>query len=142
MLEWGRMKPESMKLSLAAGMGFGLFLILIDQVSDQALIWPLVSARISSVFLFLMIALLLRKKINPKRSQLPIIALAGLFDTGGNALFALASSYGRLDISAVLSSLYPAVTVLLAWMVLKEKLAPSQWVGVCAALLALALIAL
>jgi drug/metabolite transporter (DMT)-like permease len=132
----------NIKLPLLAGIGFGLFFILIDQVSSQSLIWPLVSARISSVTFFAMIALLLRKKILPGRSQLPIIALAGIFDTGGNAFFALASRYGRLDISAVISSLYPAVTVLLAWIVLKEKLALTQWVGVCAALLALALIAL
>jgi drug/metabolite transporter (DMT)-like permease len=136
------MKSGSMKLSLAAGIGFGMFLILIDQVSDQSLIWPLVSARISSVVLFLLIAILLGKKIYPNRSQLSIIALAGFFDTGGNAFFALASRYGRLDISAVISSLYPAATILLAWMILKEKLAASQWVGVCAALLAIALIAL
>jgi drug/metabolite transporter (DMT)-like permease len=86
------------------------------------------------VFIFFM----LRKDTGfPTRAQVPIIALTGILDAGGNALFAVAVHLGRLGISATLSSLYPAVTLLLAWTILKEKLVPQQWCGVVVAMAAL-----
>lgn len=128
-------------LPVAAGLAFGLFFILIDQVSDQGVLWPLVSARAASVCLLAAAAMLLRKGSRPAFAHIPIILLAGTLDTAGNAFFALATRAGRLDISAVLASLYPGMTVLLAWLILKENLSRSQWTGVAAALAALAMIA-
>ena len=68
--------------------------------------------------------------------------MAGVLDALGNLLFSTAAHLGRLDVSAVLSSLYPAATVLLAWLFLREKLKRRQWMGVGAAFIALGLISI
>ncbi len=130
-----------LKLPIFAGVGFGLFFILIGSVSDSAIWWPLVSARVSSICLVLLIAIIGQKLAIPAANQVPIIALAGIFDTAGTAFFALATRIGRLDISAVLSSLYPAFTVILAWIILKERLTTRQWTGVVLVMVAILLIA-
>ena len=133
---------EDLGLSVFAGLGFGLFFILIAKASAQAVLWPLIFARSSSIIAILLVGLLLRRIERPALDQLPIIALSGIFDTGGNIFYILATRYGRLDIAAVLSSLYPAATVFLAWMILKEKLSRCQWVGVILVFTAVILIAI
>lgn len=132
---------KELLLSLAAGVGFGLFFVCIDQASETAIIRPLIAARVASVSLFGCILLKRGSISNVQKSQMPFIVLAGVLDASGNALFAMAASLGRLDISSVLASLYPASTVLLAGLFLKERLQLQQWVGVVTAGLALVLIA-
>jgi len=133
---------SDLRLPIIAGFGFGIFFILIDQVSSNAILWPLVSARSALILVVFIVGMLSRNIELPVLTRLPIIALAGIFDTGGNVFFALATRVGRLDISAILSSLYPAATVVLAWIILKERLAMRQWIGILLALVAVILIAI
>ena len=129
-------------LALIAGIGFSSFFILIDRASEEAIFWPLVAARLASVLLFLTITRVKTGNFSFSVAGFGIIFLAGLFDAGGNALYALAATTGRLDIVSVLGSLFPISTIFLAWVVLKEKLIPIQWLGVVLAIIALVFIAL
>jgi drug/metabolite transporter (DMT)-like permease len=132
---------QGIGLAVAAGVGFGLFFILLGQVSDDAVFWPLASARGASFLFLLSMALLSRQGWSPRRAVIPIMLLAGLLDVGGNTFFLLSAQAGRLDVASVLSSLYPAVTVILARVLLHEHLTRLQTLGVILALLAVPLIA-
>jgi drug/metabolite transporter (DMT)-like permease len=135
------LRLKELYLPLMAGMGFGLFFILIDQADSGAVFWPLIAARCTSVTFLFFVLLFKNKEIRVHgNGPAVLIILSGIFDAGGNAFFVQAAILGRLDISAVLSSLYPAATVLLAWVILKERLEKRQWVGILAALIALILI--
>lgn len=133
---------HQLKLPTIAGLGFAGFFIFIDQVSPGVVFWPLVAARATTMLLLACIILSKRLWELPPRRQFPVIIMTGVFDTAGNALFALAANIGRLDMAAVLASLYPATTVLLAWFILQERLNRTQWMGVIAALVAVLLMAL
>ena len=133
-------RPEGLGLALLAGLGFGGFLILIGQVSHSAIFWPLAAARISSFLFMLAILLIRRQEVLPKKSLFPLVLLAGTLDVAGNTFFVLAAHAGRLDVSAILSSLYPAVTVLLASIILRERVTRWQAIGILAALVAIPLI--
>ena len=76
----------------------------------------------------------------PKKSVFPLILLAGSLDVAGNVFFILAVHAGRLDVASILSSLYPAVTVLLAAIILRERVSRIQAVGIVLALGAILLI--
>lgn len=129
-------------LAIVAGLGFGLFFILLDQVSEDAVFWPLASARGMSLAALLALALSSGQPWRPGAAALPVVLIAGTLDVGGNTFFLLSTQAGRLDVASVLSSLYPAVTVLLARVLLREHLSRPQTAGVLLALVAIPLIAL
>jgi uncharacterized membrane protein len=136
-----KIQRHELYLPVLAGIGFGLFFICIDTASTRSVLWPLVGTRCSSIALTAILYMLNGKPAIPQNKHFFYIFLAGIFDVMGNGFFAFAAHLGRLDISATLSSLYPAATVLLAWIILKEKLLRQHWLGVFAALVSLSLIA-
>ncbi len=138
-----RITLRELGYAAVAGLGFGLYFVFVDQATaDSAVFWNLAFARTLGGLLLLAIVLVTRRPVLPPRTILPLNVTAGILDAGGNLFFALAALAGRLDVAAILSSLYPGTTVLLAWAVLGERLNRPQAVGVMAALLAIVLIAL
>lgn len=127
-------------LAVIAGIGFGGFLLLMKMAGPGGVFWPLASARAASFLLMLAIVLASGAKGETGNSTLRYMIVAGLLDSAANALFVAAAQRGRLDVAAVLSSLYPASTVVLARLVLKERLSRPQAVGMVAALVAVALV--
>lgn len=140
--EGGTFDPRDLTLPTVAGVCFGGALILIDRANDVSALWPLVAARATSITFLIAFVLLTKRQWRPAGagSYAPIL-LAGLLDVGGNLLYSLAAQTGHLAEAAVLSSLYPAATVILAWGILKERLLAPQKAGVVVALVAIALIA-
>lgn len=136
-----KIELQKLRLPFIAGTGFGLFMILIDQVQTDGIFWPLVGARMATIPTFIIVAYFMKKIEIPGIRYLPLIVLAGILDTGGNIFYVLAAKTGRLDIAAILTSMYPAITVLLAWVLLKERLKKRQWAGVLAVMAAVVLIA-
>ncbi len=136
-----RIKKGELRLSLLAGLGFGLFFILMDHASGQALLWPLLAAKAGGVTVMFLILTATRQLAPPPGGQIILIALTGILDMAGTAAFVVAAHLGRLDVSTVLASLYPASTIMLAWLVFREHLGRRQWFGVATASAALILIA-
>jgi drug/metabolite transporter (DMT)-like permease len=127
------------RLALLSGVGFGGFLILIGQVPAGSVFVPAAVSRV--VMLVAVVALLrIRGLALPALTSNPAALVAGLFDAAGNVFYLFAKEYARLDVAAVLSSLYPVTTVLLAYAVLQEKVSRLQWIGMGVCLLAVALI--
>jgi drug/metabolite transporter (DMT)-like permease len=134
-------RPKGLGLAIAAGFGFGLYLICSNQAASEAVFWPLVAARAASMLEMLLVVTLARQPWKSSASLLPYMLIAGALDSAGNALFMYAVRHGRLDVATVLSSLYPASTVLLARLILKERISGVQALGMLAALASVPLIA-
>ncbi len=130
---------SDLKLPLLAGIGFGLYFVLMHEATNTgATIWPMVASRSGGMTLITIYMFVTRSSWKVTDSTTwPTITLNGLLDISGNVFFILAGQLGRLDVAAVLSSLFPGITVLLAWIFLKERLSRGQWIGIAAALAAI-----
>jgi drug/metabolite transporter (DMT)-like permease len=128
-------------LTCLAGICIGGFLIAMARIETGQVLLPLVIARLVSFCIACLLIRTQRLSFPPLVSN-PLALLAGVLDSTGNLFYLLATQFTRLDIAAVLSSLYPAATVLLAYLLLKERLSSNQQVGVAMCLLAIVLITL
>jgi len=124
---------------IGAGVGFGVFFILIAN-SDSAELWTLTFARLASISVIIAIALLSRASLRPGKGSAWLILGAGVIDMFANLLFLMAERRGLLTLVSVITALYPASTVLLARIVLHERLARPQWIGLFLAAVGVGLI--
>lgn len=132
-------RPPGLVYALLAGLGFGLYFVFIDRV--EGLFWPSSVAKLVAFSVVWLLVLRARVAV-PELKQMPLMVVAGVLDAGGNIFFLLATQAGRLDVAAVVSSLYPASTVLWAALLLHERMNRSQALGVALALVAIGLISL
>lgn len=124
-----------------AGLGFGSMLVFLSLVSDSSGIWPLIPARAAGFVLLYLIASRINADTIPLRASLVPAAGAGALTIIGNGSFILAVQRGSLAIVAVVASMFPATTVVLARVFFKERISPTRLVGLAGALVAVGLIA-
>ncbi|WP_433330807.1 EamA family transporter [Spirillospora sp. CA-294931] len=130
-----------------SGVCFGIFFVFLREAGDGGGLWPLVAARTGNLVVVLAALLVLTRlrglSAGPPVSGRLMIALAllsGALDAGANALYFIASQHGMLSLAAVLTSLYPAITVLLARIAYAERLRVVQRVGLAVAVAGVALV--
>jgi len=132
--------PPGFGLALLSGISVGIFFLSLARTSMAAGMWPLIAARISSISLFAFIAVAARRTLRMDRTAAGTATLGGALDMAANAVYMIAARIGPLSIVVTLASLYPASTVLLARIILKEHLSWAQIAGIICALVAVVLI--
>ena len=134
-----KVSRQGFGLACLAGASFGVFFILLAQIEPGAVFMPLMLSRCMALGVTLLLLLGSRGPL-PSLTSNPTALVVGVLDASGNVFYVLAKRLTRLDVATVLGSLYPAATVLLARLVLKENVSRGQWLGVGLCLAAIALI--
>ena len=140
---------QTMTLAMLAGVGFGFYFIALKMAGPAGVIWPMATARIGSLTVCSLMFLGLGRRsgeasgagVSMGRMAVVWSLATALLDTSGNLLFVAATRAGRLDVAAVLASLYPASTILLAALALGELPTRRQALGMGTAVVAVVLIA-
>ena len=136
----GRIAPRTIAMALLGGVGFGLYFVCLARADRGSGIWPVIIARFTSSLMLVPLAWRLRRFGRVHGRLLAVTVLAGVGDAGANLFFLLASRHGYLGLAGVLTSLYPAGTVLLAAIVLRERIGGVQRAGLGLAAAAIVLI--
>jgi drug/metabolite transporter (DMT)-like permease len=137
----GRPDRSSLLVAVGSGLGFGGFFILLSGIGDSSGLWPLAVGRVTSVAFAAALALSRAVPVIAPRYVLGLAMAAGVLDVTANITFLLATQEGLLSIVAVIASLYPVATVVLAIAVTHERLSAAQGIGLVMAGGALVLIA-
>jgi len=139
-IEEGKRATTGLPVAVASGIAIGIFLVFLQRTGPSAGLWPLIAARLVSIAFFTVAGLLSQEKIMPRSESMPIVIGGGTLDILANILYLLAVRRGPLSIVATLTSLYPASTIILARIVLRERLRLLQQAGVACAVVAIVLI--
>lgn len=137
----GSSGSSGLRFALIAGVGIGSFSVFIAQISDGHAFGPLAIIRLVEAVLLAVVVLVTSAAWRPQRRFLPAMAGVGVLDMAGNGAFILAVQGGALAVAAVLSSLYPVMTVILAAVFLRERVTGTHAVGIALAVGAIACIA-
>jgi drug/metabolite transporter (DMT)-like permease len=132
---------RSVVLALVAALCFGWYFIAMDGVAEANLLWMLFATRIATVFVLVGVVLWVRPPLSAARRSVPALLGIGLFDLGGSAAFILAADEGLLSLVSVLGSLYAVMTILMARLLLGERINTWQKGGVFFAISGVAMIA-
>jgi drug/metabolite transporter (DMT)-like permease len=133
--------PSGIELALVAGVAIGSFSVCAAQISDGHAFGPLVVIRGAEALLIIAAVVITRSAWRPAARLVPAIAGVGILDMIGNGAFILAVQAGALAVAAVLSSLYPVTTVVLATVFLRERVTRTHAVGIGLAVAAIVCIA-
>jgi drug/metabolite transporter (DMT)-like permease len=136
----GRIALRVIALAFVSGLGFGFYFIFLARAGDDSGLWPLVISRIASAIVIVPLAWQRGGLTRIRGQMLAITLAAGAFDAVANMFFLLASRQGLLSLASVLTSLYPAVTVMLAVGLLHEHTSKIQRIGLGLAATAIVLI--
>jgi drug/metabolite transporter (DMT)-like permease len=136
----GRTITTGAGLALVAALGFGSSLLGLNRVSQAGVVWGTLSLRLTVVPIVLVALLVTRPTAQRLRPAVPLLIATGLFDTGANLLYGASARHGLISVVSVLGSLYPVVLVVLAYIVLRERISRPQLGGVALALAGVALI--
>lgn len=139
--EWRSASTGAVGLAALAALGFGLFFWGLDVASPANPAWTIVAARSGGVAVLAVAAVRVRPTLPLDRERLPVLVVIGVCDVLANSLFALATDRGLLSLVSVAGSMYAAVTVLLARVVLGERLAGPQQAGFAGAIAGIAMLA-
>jgi len=134
-------RPAGVRFGIVAGLGFGLFNVFASRLSAGSVFGPLVLVRGVEAIVIAAIVLATRSRWRLGGSAFRIALLVGLGDMAGNGFFILAAQAGRLDLAGVLSSLYPVTTLVLAAVLLRERVTRRHAAGIGVAFAAIVLIA-
>jgi len=137
-----RFDRQSLLFGIVAGIGFGGYFILIDRTAPDSGFWPLASARIASIIVVALAAVATKSSLRVSRHAMRPTLLAGTLDMAANVFFLIATRIGLLVTSAVVSSLYPAPTVLFARAFDGQRLGPRRILGLVLSLAGVALMAI
>ncbi len=125
-----RAAPSGLGLALTAGVSLGAFGVVVAQISEGHAFGPLAIIRATEAVLIGAVIVISRSAWRPERRLLPALSAVGVLDMAGNGAFILAVQSGTLAVAAVLSSLYPVTTVILAAIILRERVTRTHAVGI------------